>query len=30
MNGMNPSYTRIGEGEHAAAMKRYNESESSE
>ena len=23
INGMNPSYTRMGEGEHAAAMKRY-------
>ena len=26
MNGMNPSYTRIGDGEHAAALKRHNES----
>ena len=25
MNGMNPSYTRIGQGEHAAAMKRNEE-----
>ena len=25
MNGMNPSYTRIGDGEHAAAVKRYTE-----
>ncbi len=25
MNGMNPSYTRMGEGEHAAAMKRNEE-----
>ena len=30
MNGMNPSYSRTGQGEHEAAMKRYNESESSE
>jgi hypothetical protein len=30
MNGMNPSYTRIGDGEHAAAVKRYNEDTSSE
>jgi hypothetical protein len=27
MNGMNPSYTRMGEGEHQAALKRHNESE---
>ena len=26
MNGMNPSYTRMGEGEHAAAVKRNEES----
>ncbi len=25
MNGMNPSYSRTGQGEHEAAMKRYNE-----
>lgn len=25
MNGMNPSYTRMGEGEHAAAIKRFDE-----
>ena len=30
MNGMNPSYSRTGQGEHEAAMKRYNESEGSE
>lgn len=27
MNGMNPSYTRMGEGEHAAAMKRAESTE---
>ncbi len=26
INGMNPSYTRMGEGEHAAAIRRHNES----
>jgi hypothetical protein len=26
INGMNPSYTRISDGEHAAAMKRFDES----
>jgi len=30
MNGMNPSYSRTGAGEHAAAMKRNNEDMSSE
>jgi hypothetical protein len=30
MNGMNPSYSRTGAGEHAAAMKRANEDTSSE
>ena len=25
INGMNPSYTRMGEGEHAAAVKRFDE-----
>jgi hypothetical protein len=25
INGMNPSYTRMGEGEHAAAIKRFDE-----
>ena len=30
MNGMNPSYTRIGEGEHQAALKRHNEDTASE
>ncbi len=30
MNGMNPSYSRTGQGEHEAALKRHNESESSE
>ena len=29
MNGMNPSYSRTGQGEHEAAMKRYSESEGS-
>ena len=29
MNGMNPSYSRTGQGEHEAAMKRHNESEGS-
>lgn len=29
MNGMNPSYSRTGAGEHEAALKRYNESEGS-
>lgn len=28
MNGMNPSYSRTGQGEHEAALKRHNESES--
>jgi hypothetical protein len=27
MNGMNPSYSRTGQGEHEAALKRHNESE---
>jgi len=30
MNGMNPSYSRTGAGEHAAALKRHNEDTSSE
>jgi hypothetical protein len=30
MNGMNPSYSRTGAGEHAAALKRYNEDTPSE
>lgn len=30
MNGMNPSYSRTGQGEHEAAMKRYTESDPSE
>ena len=30
MNGMNPSYTRIGEGEHQAALKRANEGHTDE
>jgi hypothetical protein len=30
MNGMNPSYTRIGEGEHQAALKRANEGQQDE
>ncbi len=30
MNGMNPSYSRTGQGEHEAALKRYNEDTSSE
>jgi hypothetical protein len=25
MNGMNPSYSRTGAGEHEAALKRHNE-----
>jgi hypothetical protein len=25
MNGMNPSYSRTGQGEHEAALKRHNE-----
>jgi hypothetical protein len=27
MNGMNPSYTRMGEGDHAHAMKRFEATE---
>jgi hypothetical protein len=30
MNGMNPSYSRTGAGEHAAALKRHNEDTASE
>lgn len=30
MNGMNPSYSRTGQGEHEAALKRYNEDTPSE
>jgi len=30
INGMNPSYSRTGQGEHEAAVKRYNEDTSSE
>ena len=30
MNGMNPSYSRTGQGEHEAAMKRYSEGSSDE
>ena len=30
MNGMNPSYSRTGQGEHEAAMKRYSESDPTE
>jgi len=30
MNGMNPSFTRTGAGEHAAALKRHNEDTASE
>jgi hypothetical protein len=30
INGMNPSYSRTGAGEHAAALKRHNEDTSSE
>ena len=30
MNGMNPSYSRTGQGEHEAALKRYNEGTTNE
>ena len=30
MNGMNPSYSRTGQGEHEAAMRRYGENQSDE
>jgi hypothetical protein len=29
MNGMNPSYTRLNDGEHEAAVKRFNDDTSS-
>ena len=30
LNGMNPSYSRTGQGEHEAAMRRYGENQSDE